>query len=285
MFTLAVIVFDVIVLIWAGLKILKRSKEVTYLVGKYLAWGLFLSAFGIFMYGVRSIILQFQPLETMVKIDEIVYRIGVPVHFIGCTFLVWFVYKGFAPKLFTKITAPFVLGLLLLVSLGAVSFPLLAKIHQAPLEPIRFMMTSRPWAWGWMNLEFVYASFIGSAVVFGIFLYNVLAMENKKKALFFGILTPILIHFGIAAISRPGTFLLSKNMCWMLMIIGLILLISVVFLSKNKRRLGKAIMYGFGTSLLISAAVPCVFISPVFARIGYGIGAILTYKAFGMKVE
>jgi len=285
MFTLAVIAFDVIVLVWTGLKILKKSEEVVYPVGKYLAWGLFMSAFGIFMYGVRSIVLQFEPFETMLKIDELIYRPGVFGHFIGCALLVWFVYKGFAPKLFTKITAPLVLGLLLLVSLSMVFFPILAKVHQAPLEPIRFMMTSRPWAWPWMNLEFVYACFIGSVAVFGIFLYNALVRESKKKALFLGIPTAILIHFGIAAISKPSTFFLSANMCWMLMIIGLILLILVIFLSKNKGQVGKAIMYGFGTSLLISAAIPCVFISPVFARIGYGIGAILTYKAFGMKVE
>lgn len=285
MFTLAVIAFDVIVLIWAGLRILKKNREVAYPGTNYLVWGLFMSAFGIFMYGIRSIVLQFEPFETMLKIDSIVYNIGTFVHFSGCVLLVWFVYKGFAPRLFTKITAPPILAALSLVAIGTGFFPHAVRVHQAPLEPIRFMMTSRPWEWHWMNLLFVYSYFLGAAVILGVFLYNALATEGKGKALVFGVLVPLLIFFGIAVGSRPGTLPISSGLSWTIVVIGLILLVLAALISKNRRRIEKAIMYGFGVALLLASAIACLYISPVFARIGYGIGAILTYKAFGMKIE
>ena len=285
MFTLAVIAFDVIVLVWAGLKILKRSKEVAYPVGMYLALGLFMSAFGIFMYGVRSVVLQFEPRETMLVIDSIIYNIGTCVHFLGCVILVWFVYKGFAPKLFTKITAPVVLGLLTLNGIGTGFFPHIVREHYAPLEPFKFFMTSRPYEWGWMNSVLMYGFFLGSAVIFGIFLYKALSAESRKKALWLGILVPVLTHFGIAGISKPGALPISNEVYLGMTLVGLVLLILTVLISRNKRVIGKAIMYGFGISLLLVSAIACIFVSPVFARIGYGIGAILTYKAFGMKVE
>ncbi len=284
MFTLTVIVFDVIALVWVGLKIYKKSK-LNYPVGKYLALGLLMSAFGIFMYGIRSIVLQFEPFETMLKMDEIVYKIGTFVHISGCVLLVWFVYKEFAPRLFTKITAKPVLALLGFIAIAFGFFPLKTVVHQAPLEPTRFMMTSHPWEWPWVSSIFMYGFFIGSAIILGIFLYNALVTENKKKALIFGILTPVLIHFGIAGVSKPGTFPFSTQINWWIAILGLILLITTVFIAENRKRMVKAIMYGLGMSLLLSSAIACVFISPIFARIGYGIGAILVLKSFGMKIE
>ena len=285
MFTLTVIVFDVVILIWAGFKILKKSEREAYPLIKFLVWGLWMSAFGIFMYGVRSIVLQFEPREAMLTMDSIIYNIGTMVHFSGCVLLTWFVYKGFAPKLFTKITAPVVLGLLSLNAVGTGFFPHIVRAHYAPLEPFRFFMTSRPYEWPWMNSVLMYGFFLGSAVIFGIFLYKALSAENGKKALGLGISVPVLTHFGIAGISKPGALPISNEVYLGMILVGLILLILAILISRDKRIIGKAIMYGLGVSLLLSSAIACIFISPIFARIGYGIGAFLTYKAFRMKVE
>lgn len=53
---------------------------------------------------------------------------------------------------------------------------------------------------------------------------------------------------------------------------------------KERRRKIKALFYGFGILFLFLPAILCVFISPIFARLGYVIGAILIYKAFQTKV-
>ena len=284
MFTLIVIIFDVIVLTWAGLKVSKKSKGSDFPTGQYLAWGLFMSAFGIFMYGVRSVVLQFEPRETMLALDSIIYNVGTFVHFSGCVLLVWFVYKAFSTKLFTAITAPFVLGILSLNAIGTGFFPHIVRAHYAPLEPFKFFMTSRPYEWGWMNSVLVYSFLVGSAVILGIFLYNALSIESKKRAWWLGILTPLLISFGIAGISKPNFLPISSRIYLSMILVGAILLVLSGIITRNKKMIGKAILYGLGISLLLSSAIACIFISPVFARIGYGIGAIMTYKAFGMSV-
>ncbi len=285
MFTLAVIVFDVIVLLWVGLKVRQRTKESSFASGKYLVWGLLMSAFGIFSYGIRSVLLQFEPRETMLALDGIIYNIGTLVHFSGCVLLVWFVYKEFAPRTFTKITAPFVLGILSLNAIGTGFFPKIAREHYAPLEPFKFFMTSRPYEWSWMNSVLMYSFFLGSAIILGIFLYNAFYLESRRKAFWLGTLIPVLTHFGIAGFSKPGTFSLANEIYWAMTLAGVILLLLSILIAQDKRRIGKAILYGLGMSLLLASAIACIFLSPVYARIGYGIGAILAYKAFGMRIE
>lgn len=84
-------------------------------------------------------------------------------------------------------------------------------------------------------------------------------------------------------VSDPtGTFILY----------GLIVLISILVLGiilfnsykvKEKSMRIKGLLYGIGTWFLISPMLICALVSPVFARIGYLVGAILIYKAFGIK--
>jgi hypothetical protein len=51
--------------------------------------------------------------------------------------------------------------------------------------------------------------------------------------------------------------------------------------SKNAKI--KAVFYALGVLLLFSPAILCVFVSPIFARLGYALGAILIYNAFRIK--
>jgi heme O synthase-like polyprenyltransferase len=47
----------------------------------------------------------------------------------------------------------------------------------------------------------------------------------------------------------------------------------------------KVIIYGLGFLFLSLFGMVCVFFSPVYARIGYLIGAILIYKAYSIKKQ
>lgn len=86
---------------------------------------------------------------------------------------------------------------------------------------------------------------------------------------------------------------------WPSMVINIIF-ISIVFLLsisnfsiflynaiKIKERIGKrkALFYGFGILCLFLPTILCLFVSPIFARLGYVIGAILMYKAFQTTAE
>ncbi|MBZ9572447.1 hypothetical protein KJA15_03895 [Patescibacteria group bacterium] len=81
----------------------------------------------------------------------------------------------------------------------------------------------------------------------------------------------------------------AVNIAFFSLIIGFSILIFFIFLynsirEKEKKGKIKGLLYGLGILLLFLPALLCVFISPIFARIGYTIGAILIYKAFGMKI-
>lgn len=78
-----------------------------------------------------------------------------------------------------------------------------------------------------------------------------------------------------------------------LILYGLIILISVLILGvilfnslreKEKILKIKGLFYGLGAWFLIAPMIICALISPIFARIGYLIGAILIYKAFKIKI-
>ncbi len=71
---------------------------------------------------------------------------------------------------------------------------------------------------------------------------------------------------------------------------GIILIISFLVLGiivynslKVKEKKKKGLLYGFGAGFLVVPMVICALYSPVFARIGYLIGAILIYQALKIK--
>ena len=292
MFTEIVIIFDVILLSWVGIKIFKRSKEINYTPGKYLAWALFLCAFGIFTYGMRSAAIQFGP--AFYQLDEIIYRIGTSINCIGILLAFWFVYKEFTPKLFAQITSIPVFGSLLFLVITTAFLPTMRVVRPAPLEPFRFMMTNYPWQWPLVNQAFIFICFLVPLMILGIFLYNALKTESRAKALLYGMISPILLLIGMLGIFKkpgpPGVVTTSfiPLPFWLavgILILGLVSLILIVITSRETRKVVKSLLYGLGIPLLLIPAVLCAFISPVFARIAFGIGAILIYKAFGMKIE
>jgi len=67
-----------------------------------------------------------------------------------------------------------------------------------------------------------------------------------------------------------------------------VLLLGIIFYNvlklKKKEEKKKGLLYGFGFIFLIFPMLICTFISPIYARWGYLIGAILLYRAFGMKI-
>lgn len=71
-------------------------------------------------------------------------------------------------------------------------------------------------------------------------------------------------------------------------IFGPVLLTSIVLYNalkiEEKRLKTKALLYGMGFLFLFIPSLVCLFISPIYARWGYLIGAILLYKAFQVKV-
>jgi hypothetical protein len=80
------------------------------------------------------------------------------------------------------------------------------------------------------------------------------------------------------------------NKAFFLSIIFLSFVVIFVFLynikgQKDKREKVKGLLYGSGILLLFLPAILCVFVDPIFARIGYTVGAILIYNAFRIKTK
>lgn len=286
MFTLLVIAFDVFALIWSGVRILRKSKEVNYSSGKYLAWGLILLGIAIFSYGLRSIVIQFGP--SFYWIDELVfYRPGTTLHAIGLFLTFLFVYKEFTPKLFAKITAIPVLGSTIFLAFILAFAPIVRRVvERAPLEPIKFRMTNYPLASPIVAQIFLYITVGAPLVILGIFLYNALKTE-RLKALVFGIGVPVISFLGIVGMWKPAMlpFHFSKATYTLLFLLAIILLLLSIFIAKQRKVMVKSLLYGLGISFQGLFIPLCIFISPVFARLGYGIGALMVYKAFGMKIE
>ena len=154
------------------------------------------------------------------------------------------------------------------------------------------MMTSYPWEWALVNKLIIYCFFGLPVVILGIFLYNALK-ENKIKAWFYGLVIPALIFLGtLGMISETrafkgslGTFPVGPDWARVMFFLALALLIFVIITVKERPKLVKSVLYGLGIGLLMFPAPLCIFVSPIYARIGFGVGAILIYKAFGMKIE
>jgi len=285
MLTLLVIIFNVIILSWIGLQISKKSKEAKYKSGKILALSLFMIVFAIFTYGVRSIVIQFGAFQA----DLVIYRVGCMIHTLGFAVALLFVYKEFTPKLFAWISGiPFTI-ILLLLALFFIFAPVTRIESLSPLEPFEFLMTNYPFDWLWLNQLFLFSCIGTPLVVLGIFLYNSLKRESKIRALFYGIISPVLLFLGMLGIFiMPGSSETILRLPFVIGILILFLAIASLFLAiitaSEKRKVLKGVLYGTGIALLIIPGVLCVFFSPIYARIGYGIGGILTYRAFGMKI-
>lgn len=131
------------------------------------------------------------------------------------------------------------------------------------------------------------------------------------KYLFYVLFAFVMISFGLflsgkvfklgseiqQAPLEPFHYLVVRNYVsdptGILILYGLIVLISVLILGvilfnslreKEKIHKIKGLFYGLGAWFLIFPMIVCVLISPIFARIGYLIGAILIYKAFKIKI-
>ena len=285
MFTLLVIAFDVFALIWSGVKILRKSKEINYSSGKYLAWGLILVGIAILFYGLRSIVIQFGP--SFYWVDKLIfYRPGTFIHSIGLFLAFWFVYKEFTPKMFAKITAIPVLGSLLYLAYIFALSPVNRVVKQAPLEPIKFMMTNYPWASPLVAQAFLYITVGAPLVILGIFMYNALKTD-RLKALLFGVGVPVISFLGIVGMWKPAMlpFQFSSGIYKGLFVLAIILLLLSIFVTRNRKVMIKTLLYGLGISFQGLFIPICIFISPIFARLGYGIGAFMVYKAFGTKIE
>lgn len=285
MFTLAVIIFDVIALLWSGMRILKKSKAVNYTSGKLLGWGLIGVGIAILLYGIRSVVVQFGPSYYWMD-EKIFYRPGTVIHSLSLFIIFLFVYKEFAPKLFAKITALPVLGSMFYLAFIFATAPTNRKVAEAPLEPVKFMMTNYPWSSPLTAKLFLFITAGAPLVILGIFLYNALKHE-KAKAFIFGVGVPVAAFVGIVGVWKPAMlpFNFSGLVYKAIFALAIILLFAAIFVAKEKKAMVKTVFYGLGIASQGLFIPLCIFISPIFARLGYGIGAFMVYKAFGMKIE
>jgi len=285
MFTISVMIFDIFALIWSGVRIMKKSKEVNYSSGKYLAWGLILVGIAIFFYAARTVIVQFG--EQYYWADQyLLYRPGTFIHSIGLFLAFLFVYKEFTPKLFAKITSIPVLGsMLYLAGMFAIA-KVTRGIKTAPLEPFKMIITNYPWTSPKTAQIFLFITIGVPFIILGIFLYNALK-GNKLKSILYGVGIPILGFVGMIGIWKPAflPFDFAKGTYLGIFIAAIILILSTIFIARERKTVIKALLYGLGISFQGLFVPLCIFISPIFARLGYGIGALLVYKAFGMKTE
>jgi len=285
MLTLLVIIFNIVILSWIGLRILRKSEKTQYKSGKILALSLFVIVFAIFTYGVRSIVIQFGALEA----DLIIYRIGCMIHTLGFAIALFFVYKEFTPKLFAWITGVPFMTILFVLALLFLFAPVNTIISLSPLEPLDFLMTNYPFVWPWLSQLFLFSCIGVPLVVLGIFLYNSLKKESKLRAFFYGIISPVLLFLGLLGIFViPGS---SETILRLPFLVGALILslaltslLLAIVTASEKRKVLKGVLYGTGVALLIIPGILCVFFSPIYARIGYGIGGIMVYRAFGMKI-
>lgn len=81
---------------------------------------------------------------------------------------------------------------------------------------------------------------------------------------------------------------MAMNIAFLVIIVTFSFSIFSIFLYRTLKMKGrkakmKGLLYGVGLFLLYIPTLISVFISPIFARIGYGIGALLIYRAFKIK--
>jgi len=97
----------------------------------------------------------------------------------------------------------------------------------------------------------------------------------------------VMSFLGIVGMWKPAMlpFQFSSGIYKGLFLLAIILLLISIFVTKNRKVMIKALLYGLGISFQGLFIPLCIFVSPIFARLGYGIGAFMVYKAFGMKIE
>lgn len=92
---------------------------------------------------------------------------------------------------------------------------------------------------------------------------------------------PYFVVRNYPATIQGNIFLITILTLLSLLIFGIILNNSLR--TKEKELRMKGILFGFGILFLIAPMIICALVSPIYARIGYLLGAILLYKAFGTK--
>lgn len=86
-------------------------------------------------------------------------------------------------------------------------------------------------------------------------------------------------------ISDPnGIFILYGIIILISFLILGIILFNILKTPEREIRM-KGLLYGLGTWFLIAPMLICALLSPVFARIGYLVGAFLLYKTFNIKIK
>lgn len=224
MFTQTIMITTVILLTLAGFIFLKKSKEVKYISGKTLSYGLFCVGLGIFCYSIRDIFVQLEKYD----IQLIILRIGSFFHILGGFLVLWFFSKEFTSEKISK--AIFLICLIAIIL--TVIWMLLpfwkSEIIQAPFEPFPYKVVRNYISGPGLIIETILVIFASTFLV-GIIFYNALKLEDK-----------------------------------------------------NLRK--KGLLYGLSFLFLFLPIFICNLISPIYARWGYLIGAILLFLTLRLKI-
>ncbi len=147
---------------------------------------------------------------------------------------------------------------------------------------------------------------LGGLLVLRFFIQK-FAPENIKKICFFVCLTLIIIVliglmiFPLVSETMQAPFEpfsyeirrhtpegMSAGLIIFIFIFTPLLLAGIIFYNtikvEEKNLKTKAFLYGMGFLFLFIPAAVCLFISPIYARWGYLLGAIFIYKAFNIKI-
>lgn len=224
MFTQLVMLLTIILLLLVSLETFKQSRRTGYTTGKFLAFGLFFVALGIFSYSIRDILTQFEFYQWELTIG----KIGILFHILGGALMLRFLTQLFMSPRFKRIFFAASIIYIAVVLVALILSPLVSEKQQAPLEPLHYeIIRHEP---SEMSAHFVLIVFIfGPLLLTSIVLYNTIQLEEKVLKI-------------------------------------------------------KAWLYGGGFFFLFIPSIICLFISPIYARWGYLLGAFLLYKALRMKI-
>lgn len=205
---------------------MKRSQELSYTPGKFLAGALLLSAFSLAFYSIRDVLVQYGLLD----VQYAFYAIGAIIQGTGGYLMIVFATTGFTSSRTQKIILP-ITGVLVALTVLAIAFgPTITIMKEAPFEPFPYLVVNHPWENMALNIAFLLSILFLVGLVFGVFL---------------------------SQLRKTGT----------------------------PQRRKKLLFYAFGIAFLFLPTILSVLVSPVFARIGYLVGAFLISKAFAMKGE
>lgn len=164
------------VLFYQGTRIVQRSKQADFPVGKFLGTGLISTGVALCLYAVRDIFVQFK----MYDIQYIFYAVGVAFQGIGGFFAVVFTFLGFTPQHIRRIVIPLA-GLLILALVSAVAFlPTQTIPKKVPFEPFPYTVLVHPWESIAVSIAFAVGIFLLVAAVFAVFIWNMKYAKGEK---------------------------------------------------------------------------------------------------------